>query len=426
MTSAWKRWAACGILALAACSRPANQAKSAAADSKVVVTVEGSELRRITRRVDVVGTLRGAREATVSAEVDGRVLALQHDLGDVVEPGAVLARLDPVEYELESAERAAMVLQTLRKIGLDAFPSGELDVDAVPAVARAALQVKNERAKYDRGTTLFHQDPPVISDQDLADLETQWQVAIATHELEITIARALLAEARTREAERKTAEQRLADTVVHAPPDLRGAVARRFVDVGEFVRAGDPLFALVVHDPIDLIADVPERYAREVAVGQAVEVRADASPDAVVGTVARVAPTIDARSRTFRVEVRIANANGALRPGGFARAAIETRVEADVTFVPLAAVATYVGESKVFTVEDGRAVLHRVRIGMRSGEMVEVVEGFSGVAPVIVSGLTKIADRTEVEVKPASALDGPPIAPRTAAEDAGPARKDSP
>lgn len=415
---------ACGVvLAATGCKRTANEAATAAADARVVVTLESSALRDLTRQVDVVGTLRGAREATVSAEVDGRVLALAHDLGDVVEPGAVLARLDPVEYELELAERAAMVVQVLRKIGLDALPDGELDVDVVPAVVRAALQVKNERAKYDRGKALFGQDPPVISDQDLADLETQWQVAIATHELEITIARALLAEARTREAERRTAQRRLADTVVHAPEDFRAAVGRRFVDVGEFVRAGDPLFALVVGDPIDLIADVPERYARDVAVGQRVAVRVDASTTPYAGTVERVAPNIDAGSRTFRVEIRVANPRGELRPGGFARAAIETRVDAGVTFVPLAAVASFVGSSKVFTVEDGHAVEHRVRTGIRQGEAIEIVEGFSGVAPLIVTGLAKVADGTAVEVKPATALDGPPIAPRAPSE---PARKDSP
>ncbi|MBK6940278.1 MAG: efflux RND transporter periplasmic adaptor subunit [Planctomycetes bacterium] len=415
----WFAW-----LAVAGCSRTSAPTNTAAADARVVVTVEPSDVRDVTRRVEVVGSLRGARETTVSAEVDGRVIELPHDLGDVVGPGAVLARLDPVEYELELAERAAMVVQVLRKIGLDALPQGDLDVDAVPAVVRAALQVENERAKYERGKTLFAQDSPVISDQDLADLETQWQVAIATHDLEITIARALLAEARTREAERRSAEQRLTDTVIHAPPDLRSAVGRRLVDVGEFVRAGDALFALVVADPVDLLADVPERYAQDIALGQRVTLAVDASPQPFVGEVVRVAPSIDAASRTFRVEIRVANPNGELRPGGFARAEIETRVDHGVTFVPLAAVATYVGESKVFSIVEGRAVAHRIRTGIRVGERVEVVEGFVGVAPLIVTGLTKIADATAVLVKPASAIDGPPIAKEPEAPDA--ARKDSP
>lgn len=416
--------AAWAVLALAGCSRSAGPAGSAVADARVVVTVESSDVRDITRRVDVVGSLRGAREATVSAEVDGRVLALPHDLGDVVDAGAVLARLDPIEYELELAERAAMVVQVLRKIGLETMPAGDLDVDAVPAVARAALQVKNERAKYDRGKALFAQDPPVISDQDLADIETQWQVAIATHDLEITIARALLAEARTREAERRTAEQRLTDTVVHAPVGFSGAIGRRFVDVGEFVRAGDPLFALVVGDPIDLLADVPELYAQDVAVGQRALVRVDASTEPFLGAIERVAPNIDPQTRTFRVEIRVANPRGVLRPGGFARGAIETRVETGVTFVPLAAVATFVGESKVFTIDSGRAVEHRVRTGVRVGEAIEVVEGFTGVAPLIVTGLAKVADGTAVEVKSAAALDGPPIVRQPAPTQ--PARQDSP
>jgi RND family efflux transporter MFP subunit len=158
-----------------------------------------------------------------------------------------------------------------------------------------------------------------------------------------------------------------------------------------------------------LRADVPERYVPEVRVGQRVRVFVESTPEGFDGLVARVAPMVDPASRTFRVEIRSANADGKLRPGAFARASIDTRIDADVTLVPVEALATFVGETKVFTIEAGVAAEHRVRTGARDGNFVEIVEGLSGVHPLVVTGLAKIASGTGVDVKAAADLDGPPV-----------------
>jgi RND family efflux transporter MFP subunit len=407
--------AASVALAGSGCGRGEKTAAADAAAPPVVVTLESTLVRPTTRHVDVVGTLHGELETTLSALVAGRIVTIAKDLGDLVEPGGSLARVDPVDYQLEIEQRRAAVAETLRKIGLDAMPGDEFDVAKVPQVERARLQAENDRAKYERSKTLFSQELPVVSEQDLQDLLTTWQVAIASHQVEIVQARALLAEARTREAEMRRRERDLEQTEVRAPEALGDGtrqfeVARRHVDRGEYVQAGEPLFDIVDPDPILLRADVAERHLSVVHAGQTATLAIESDTGEFEGIVSRVAPSVDPESRTFRVEIRFGNADRRLRPGSFGRARIAIRVDPAVTFAPAESIATFVGEKKVFSVKDGRAVEHRVRTGERDGEYVEITSGLEGEVPLVLSGLSKLADGTLVEVKSESELGATPPA----------------
>jgi multidrug efflux pump subunit AcrA (membrane-fusion protein) len=90
-------------------------------------------------------------------------------------------------------------------------------------------------------------------------------------------------------------------------------------------------------------------------------------------------------SRTLIVEAEVANPNGRLRPGAFARAEIVVEAERSAVIVPAAAIVTFAGVERVFVVADGRAVERRIRTGRRAGDRVEVLEGLSTGDPVVVS-----------------------------------------
>src|SRR5437762_11296261 len=96
------------VLSLSACSR--DRALQAAEGQKVrTVKTEAAQIRDVRRQVDVVGTLAAREEVVVSAEVEGRVARLVHDLGDRVAAGAPLIELDQekLQYRAE-AQRAAL------------------------------------------------------------------------------------------------------------------------------------------------------------------------------------------------------------------------------------------------------------------------------------------------------------------------------
>ena len=405
--------------------KEASKGPSAEA-SRVVVTVGPVRVQAVQRTVEVVGTLFGDEESTISAKVAGRVTEVLHDVGDRIAPGEPLARVDDTDYRLSVEQREAALSATLAEIGLDTLPEkagsgeGEFDPERVPTVARARLELSNAEAKYGRAKAMHDERPPLISEQDYADQLTAFQVARSTHAVALLTARSLLAKAKTSASELEQARQALADTTVRAPgsaPAASGsktpfAVASRFVSPGEYIREGAAMFRLVDPDPIKFRADVPERHLAEIKVGQDVDVVVQAFEGAFKGRVARISPQVNANNRTFQVEIHIDNPDGRLRPGGFARGSIRTRQEENVLFVPQEAVVTFIGITKVFAIKEGKAVELRVSTGVQDGQSLEVTAaGLSAGDQVAITGVSRLANGVPVEVKSAAALTGPAIDP---------------
>jgi multidrug efflux pump subunit AcrA (membrane-fusion protein) len=310
------------------------------------------------------------------------------------------------------------VSAALAKLGLTELPPSDFDLSSVPTVERARLQSANARAKYDRGKRLHDQTPPLMSDQDFADMETAWEVAKSNYDVELLTARSLIADARARQSELDAETQHLRDTTIAAPrmvattapatppaPAARSltagySVASRMVSVGEYVREGTALFRLVAQDPIKFRAQVPERFFGQVQVAQKVHVAVEAYPNQTFeGAVARISPEVQVSSRTFEVEMLLPNADGRLSPGSFASGQILTRVDSKVTLVPLDAIVTFAGVSKVFTVADGKAVERKIETGERVGTEVEVLSGMEKPEAVVIEGKNRLATGTPVSSK---------------------------
>jgi multidrug efflux pump subunit AcrA (membrane-fusion protein) len=404
--------AACGpatTTATATTASPGGLAGPAApATDPVPVRTVTVGTARAPRLVRATGSFRAEEEVTVAAEASGRIVEVAREVGDVVVPGDLLARVDDTDAALERAERQRALAETLARLGLDTLPAEEPDLEKLPSVERARLEAENAKARYERARTLHDRTPPLISDQDFADLRTAWSVAESGCRVAVLAARAQLAEARTRAAQLDLAERGLRLTV-HAVPtgkrpagtatgEVRFVVATRMVSVGAYVRVGDPLYRLVDVDPLKLVAEVPERRAEGLAVGQTARISTAGGTNPVTGRIARIRPEVDARSRSVEVEILVPNADAKLLAGAFATAEIDVGEDAGVPVVPDAAVRTFAGVRKVFAVADGKAAERVVVTGRRLGESWEVV---SGVKP----GETIVVD------PPPSLVAGVPVRP---------------
>src|SRR5439155_17467868 len=131
--------------------------------------------------------------------------------------GEPLAQIDKTDYELAVAQKQMAVQAALAKLGLSEFPPENLDLDKIPTVERARLQSANAEAKFNRGNQLHEQTPPLISDQDYADLKTAFDVAKCNYQVELLMARLLVADARARKSDLELESQRLRDATVRAP-----------------------------------------------------------------------------------------------------------------------------------------------------------------------------------------------------------------
>src|SRR5439155_24641367 len=107
--------------------------------------------------------------------------------------GETLAQIDKTDYDLAAAQKEMAVKAAVAKLGLSELPGESFDLTKVPTVERARLQSANAQAKYERGKRLHDPDPPLMSDQDFADLQTAYEVAKSNYDVELLTARSLLA-----------------------------------------------------------------------------------------------------------------------------------------------------------------------------------------------------------------------------------------
>jgi RND family efflux transporter MFP subunit len=117
------------------------------------------------------------------------------------------------------------------------------------------------------------------------------------------------------------------------------------------------------------------------------------------GRVARKYPTIDPLNRTFQAEIEVPNPEQKLKVGGFAKVAIQTRLDNTVKTVPPQAIVSFAGVDKVFLVEGETARAVEVRIGMRERDWVEVMGEIPPGTSVITSGQTQLVDGSTIRIR---------------------------
>jgi RND family efflux transporter MFP subunit len=373
-------------------SRPARAAGSSKAQEPRPVRVVTASVGPLPRTVTVTGTLAADEEVVAGFKVAGRVSEIAVDLGSPVRKGQLLARLDPTDFRLRVEQAEAALRQVRAGLGLPRDGSGEsVDPEKTALVREARAVLEEARLNRDRTARLWEKDYIARSEVDaslsrLLVAESRYQAALE----EIRNRQELLAE---RSSGLALARQQLADAVLSAPID--GAVRERRASVGEYLAAGAPVFGLVRIHPLRLRVAVTERDASSVRVGQAVRVRLEGDPAVHAGHVARLSPSIQEQNRTLIVEAEVANRDGRLRPGSFARAEIVVEADRTAITVPASTVVTFAGLEKVFGVKDGKAVEKRIRTGRRSGDRVEILEG-------VAAGEAVVAD-------PGSLVGGTPV-----------------
>jgi RND family efflux transporter MFP subunit len=213
----------------------------------------------------------------VSPKEPGRVAAVYVDAGSRVSRGQPLLTLETDYFRLE-VQRAEADLARARAAEADARrdlerKKGLLGNQSIP------------QATYDRSQSAFDQA----------------QAAVASAEASLALAR-----------------QHVADAVLRSP--LTGVISERRTEVGQ--RLGEAGVAFVIEQtaPLKLRFSLPERYLGEVRTGQTVTARVDPYPgETFTGRIKTVGGVIDPATRTFFAEAELANADGRLRPGLFAR-----------------------------------------------------------------------------------------------------------
>ena len=291
--------------------------------------------REVDQLYSVDAVVEAVKQTTVSAQVSGRIVAINFDVGDRVKRGEVIVRIDEREVA-------------------DAYAGSQAQI----AQAQAAL--RNAQSIYERTRELFSQKfvSQAALDKALADYkaaQAQLEAAVALGSQAATV--------------------KSYATVV-AP--YSGVVAQRHVELGEMATPGKPL--MTGFDPRDLrvSASIPQRELAAAKHSGAARVEFPALAKTVTGGSITFLPAADAQTHTTRVRVNLPQSVVGAYPGMFARVHFSTG-RAQKLVIPAAAVVRRSELTAVYVVSDGGAVnLRQIRLGEAAGEAgIEVLAGLS-------------------------------------------------
>jgi RND family efflux transporter MFP subunit len=302
------------------------------------------------------GTLLGVIESTVYARSNGYVVRWVKDIGSSVTKGELLAEITAPEIDQELSQ-------------------------AVSARAQAAASASLAKSTADRWQALRQKD--AVTQQDLDEHLSAYSQAAAN---------LAAADANAGRLEKLRGFNR-----VVAPFD--GVVTRRNVDVGDLVNAGNggtgqALFAVAQVDPLRLYVYVPQMYARQIKMGDAVTVTlAERVGQQFRGTIARTARAIDTATRTMQVEIQVPNPTGALIAGSYVQVTLPINVDARALVVPTNVLLFRPEGTRVALVDSGgRVHLTSVKLGTDFGTSVEVLSGLNASDRIVLNPADSLAD----------------------------------
>ena len=166
-----------------------------------------------------------------------------------------------------------------------------------------------------------------------------------------------------------------------------GVIATLYVRQGGYVKAGAMLLALQDYSRVWIEGQVAEKDLRFIRVGQrALVTLIPASLSQFESTVDYIYPVIDATTRTGRVWIVLGNADGLLKPGGFADVTIHSDVKERLA-VPTAAVLRDATGDRVIVAKDGgRFAPREVETGLSADGFTEILFGLEAGENIVVSG----------------------------------------
>jgi HlyD family secretion protein len=382
---------ACAGLAVTGCSK-ADTAQARGRDAAKPVKVEPVRQETLHRTVEVVGTLAAVDEATISSEAEGRVSKFYADLGDRVKAGQVLVALDREKLQYNYDQQKAALDRALAQFG--APDTTHLPaLEKTPDVQRAKAELVQAQQAFDRAEALTKRQ--LLPKQGLDDAEATLQTKKAGYETALQNAKNLRANIDASDASAKLADRQLRDADIRAPFD--GYVSQRMVNLGQFVKNQTPVMSVVRVDPLKVTAEIPEKMAPWMKVGQPVELHVDAYPDKVIaGTLSRISPAVNTATRAFPFEALVPNTEALLKPGTFARVHIESGKVDQVLTVSYAAIQYRYGVNRVFVVDGDRLSARELKVGERLGDRIEVTAGVKPGEVVALTDVDKLVDGEHV------------------------------
>ena len=312
-------------------------------ESKVVIKTQPATTEQVAQTEIYTADLRPYKQTFISPAMAARIDEILVEVGDKVKKGQLLARMDKSQYNQQMLQ-----------------------------LQNAEMNLARIKAVYESGGA---------SKQSVDELETSIEVM------------------------RETIANLEENLELRSPID--GVITGRFNEAGDLymmganAAGGVGMLQVMQVNPLKAIVAIPEQYIPQVQKGMKVAVHCDTYPDLTFsGEVSLVYPSVNTATRTFDVEVTIANNYSTLRPGMFARTTFNMGNRQSVVVSDLAVQKQAgVNNKYVYVIKDGKAEMRKVKVGRQVADKIEILEGLQAGEVVATAGLSRLADGAEVDVR---------------------------
>lgn len=283
------------------------------------VDVAIARTRAFQQSTEYSGTTQPYREVFLRSQVEGQLLSLAVDVGDRIQPGQVLARLDDavltaavVQAQAELAARESEVARAKAEVS-----------DARTRVKQTELELAQARSDAARLQQLYQQGAITAQTAEQAQTRvgTAEQAVRSAQEQVRTREKAVVVADRRVVAQQAVVEQarkRQSFAVLSAP--ISGSVLQRTSEPGNLVQPGGAVLRLGDFSQVKIGVQVSELELAQIRLGQTAQVRLDALPNQELkGLVSRISPAADPTSRLVPIEITMPNRGGRIGSGLLAR-----------------------------------------------------------------------------------------------------------
>jgi RND family efflux transporter MFP subunit len=311
-------------------------------NAKIGVTVASAAMRDINNNLEFVGTADADKSVVVASDVAGKVVQINFKLGDYVNKGTVLAKVDDTYKRL-------------------AYENAQINYD----------KFKEDLARYE---VLRKGD--AVSETQLRDMRVGFENA---------------------KIQLENAKKQYDDTRIVAP--FSGVITSKNTELGAYLNVGNAVAGMADIAQLKVTLQVSESNVYELRKGQTVSVHADVYPDEVFnGTISNISPQ-GSSAHTYPVEIMIANsAKNPLKAGTYVKVDVNTGKTGKALMVPRDAIVSSVKDPSVYLVKGETVKLTRINTGRDYGTYLEVKSGLKEGDQVVTNGQINLTDGASVSV----------------------------
>jgi HlyD family secretion protein len=397
-------------------------------DQETTVTVQVAPVEKTTIQhvITAEAILFPLRQSAIVPKISAPVQKFLVKRGSAVRAGQLLAVLENRDLSAAAQDSKGALDQAQAAYETTTAASLPEEIQKAEADSQQAQQALDAQQKvFESRQQLFEQGalPRKELDQSRVDFVTaKNQYAIAKKHLDALMAIGKAQELKSAAGQLESAkgkylgaQAQLGYSEIRSP--INGVITDRPLYPGEMAAAGTPLLTVMDVSSVIAKSHIPQSDAAALKIGDKGTMTVPGLEKPIEGRVTVVSPALDPNSTTVEVWFEASNPKHELKPGTSVQLSITAKTVKDALVVPQNSVLTAPdGSTSVMLAgTDGRAHQKAVKLGIRNGDDVQVLEGLSGGDKVVSTGAYGLPDKTKITIAAAEAPEGTPAAEKPGA-----------